>query len=103
MAESRSILRGTSAAGVRDERWTHALDGLPVLAFVYRDDERQQAIRDRRRLMRERAIRCTLPYEAEITGIDGDYVYVVLHDEDEPRRLFWCDIRPLAPEQDRQL
>jgi hypothetical protein len=83
-----------------DERWTHALDGLRCLAFVARDDERQRAAQSRGDGTRDHH-KTMLPYEAEITGVDGFHVFVVLPDEHEPRRIFWTDIRPLASEEAR--
>ena len=59
-----------------DDRWTDGLNGFGVLAFV----ERNKA-----------------PVPAEVTGVDGFFVFVVVDGEEKPRRMFWCDIRPAAP------
>ena len=81
----------------RDSRWGQALTGLRCLAFIARDDERQRRSRigidwlDGTR----RQNRVALPYVAEITGLEGDYLFVVLADEEEPRRVHWRDVRPL--------
>lgn len=76
---------------VVDERWMHALDGLPCIAFVYRPQDQRPPDRS----MGEFKPRKTaLPLPGEVTGVEGHYVYVVLDDEQEPRRLFWTDVRP---------
>jgi len=69
-----------------DTRWTHALVGLRCIAFVPTVDKAPIWPHETRRYGK--------PTPGEITGMDGEYAYVVLDGEDDARRFFWTEIRP---------
>lgn len=83
-----------------DSRWLSALDGLRCLAMVAREDDRQQRMRAAASnwVHRRQTWLSPLPYLAEITGVAGRDVWVVLDDETEPRKVSWHNIIPLAPQ-----
>ena len=60
--------------GSIDPRWAQVLNGLPVLAFI----------------------EWNAPgVLAEVTGVDDrGYVWLVVDGEEEPRRVFWANVRP---------
>jgi hypothetical protein len=57
-----------------NERWQHALDGLPVLVLM-----------------------CSPPFtrHGEVTGVEeGGWVHVVFEGHEEPTRVYWTNVRP---------
>lgn len=56
--------------------WNQAITGLRCIAYVTD------------RLLGKK------PKRGEVTALEDGWVWVVLDGEEEPRRVFWTDIRP---------